>query len=85
MSPRTSRISKTKIFTPGKKKTWNGSGKKAGVQDGEKGFDLRKTQLMQHEYFVFHVLNLCPPDYMWLSICATIKTDQYRLGYLYSQ
>jgi hypothetical protein len=55
---------RARIFTPGKKKTWNGSGKKAGVQNGEEGFDLRKTQLMQHEYFVFHALNLCPPDCM---------------------
>jgi hypothetical protein len=33
---------KIKIFTLGKKKTWNGSGKKAGVQNGEKRFDKRK-------------------------------------------
>lgn len=28
---------------------------------------------MQHEYLVFHVLNLCPPDVIWLMICATSK------------
>jgi hypothetical protein len=33
---------KVKIFTLGKNKTWNGSGKKAGVQNGEKRFDKRK-------------------------------------------
>jgi len=53
---------KIKIFTLGKKKTWNGSEKKAGVQNGEKCFDKSKTQLIQHEYSVFHLLNLCPPD-----------------------
>jgi hypothetical protein len=76
---------RVRIFTPGKKKTWNGSGKKAGVQNGEEGFDLRKTQLMHHEYFVFKALNLCPPYYIWLSICLTTVNEQCRCRWLYSQ
>ena len=32
------------------------------MQNGEKRFDKKKTQLTQHEYFIFHVLNLCPPN-----------------------
>jgi len=45
------------------------------VQNGEKRFDKRKTQLMQHEYFVFHVLNLCPPD----DIMVNALLDYQRL------
>jgi hypothetical protein len=55
------------------------------VQNGEKGFDKRKTQLMQHEYLVFHVLNLCPPDDIMVKYLRVTKTDQCRLRYVYSQ
>ncbi len=40
------------------------------MQNGEKRFDKKKTQLTQHEYFIFHVLNLCPPnDIMLGAVC----------------
>jgi len=35
---------------------------------------------MQHEYLVFHVLNLCPPDDIWLRICATSKPTDADYG-----
>jgi hypothetical protein len=76
MPPCASRISRAYILTPGKKKIWIGSGKKAGVQNGEKRLDKRKTHLTQQEYFVFHVLNLCPPDDIMVN---TLCDYQYLL------